>query len=191
MRKAVLLICTIFVLFLSKVNAKGYINKFWVQGSFGGFASTISKNGFCSSLSGSIIHKKYILTYRSSFFIEQQGWFMWGGRPNEHQRNYAFLIGKNHSLKSANANYSIGLGLTKGEKIGNYLYTTSGGGFLSFGEDIYERNYYKKASIPIEVNFNFNPFKYAALSFTLFTNLNTERNFFGATIGLNIGKFEN
>lgn len=162
-------------------------NLFWMHTSFGGYTSTIDRYGNAASIGLSYVVKKNIYSFRGAFFEEHRP----NMTKNENQKNMNFLIGRYKVLKFGSISYSAGIGLTNGVKRGAYLYSTYGGFFISEKIDYYENHNYTKPSIPIEFNYSFPLSKIFSSGITIYSNLNTERNYLGIGVFAGLGKFKN
>lgn len=185
MRKALFILITFIGVLNLDVLAQEGKNLFWIHSSFGGYTNTVNRYGTSATLGVSYVVKENIFSFRSNFYEE------YGFSPNEFQNNVSILIGKYKVLKFGALSYSTGIGFAKGTKRGAYLYTTNGGFLISENTDVYEKHSYTKPSIPLEITYLYTLSKGISSGISLYSNLNTERNYLGIGIFFGLGKFKN
>ena len=109
---------------------------------------------------------------------------LFGPTPNETFNDIGVLYGRVANYKNIQFSISGGLGIVTGIMRGAYL--SSSPGFFSFSK--YERRPYTTYGIPLEAEFNYNPFKFLGLGVIVFANINPESSFWGINFMWKIGK---
>lgn len=187
MRKALFTIISLICILICDAVAQEDKNLFWMHTSFGGYTSTVDRYGNTAAIGLCYVVKENIYSIRGAFFEEHRP----NMTKNENQKNINLLFGRYKVLKFGSISYSAGIGLTNGVKRGVYLYSSSGGFFFSEKIDYYENHTYTKPSIPIEFNYLFPLSKIFSSGISIYSNLNSERNYLGIGVFAGLGKFRN
>ena len=95
------------------------------------------------------------------------------------------LYGRAYAFNNFRLNLSAGLGLFWGVKRGELDHTDPNGGF--FPINYYQKDEFSVASIPLEIDLQFLPIKYAGLGVFAFANLNKKQSLYGMGAKISLG----
>ncbi len=156
----------------------------WFTGGVGGGAGTKNLSGIGSYVALSLaLNENRLLSFRSSGVTEFD---IFGSiSPDESSTDYGVLYGMRTSGQHLGyLSVSAGLSLVSSVKRGRFL--SSSGGWL-FGTSSYETVQKYTIGIPFEGQAVFKPFDFIGVGLVCFGNINPERSFVGAALGLYLG----
>lgn len=162
-------------------------NLLWFEAGSGGYVSTHESEGFCWSLSASLVREGNLYKAR---FIHLQELSFFGPTPFEQFISFGMMAGKGVTGDIAHLYLSGGVGIAGGSIRGDMLgISSSSRSFFDIWDPRqFEEEHFITPSIPVEVDFLLKFGKHFGPGITLFGDLNVKRPFCGATVNVKLGK---
>jgi hypothetical protein len=174
--KKLMIVLLIFYSAEAFTQVNGRADSYWFDGSLGG--DNLGING---GVSINYMHKSTVFRLR---YLGSEEFQIFGPSPSETVNDVGILFGKTYTKKYIQLVASGGMGFITGIKRGNYLYSEGG----LFGTGYYQRERVYGMGIPVELEFQVRPFRYAGLGMGVFGDLNTYRSLYGVQFKLLFGK---